>query len=277
MGRAARDRNQQRWQATSCLERLVCGRTKRVLSRRQPGHALGIDANRRSPQPLPGRRNCQTCSIRRKSGNDLRHTLRIGRPAPLTSVARSSNALICFSLKSPAQPSPCHVRGAGTPATIKRACGRAEQSLRQGTRPGERTRRAVAASVRPPSLRPSKVRRVPQWAILRDCGPLCAPLHSLAYQIRESVRKAGFDGHPLHLPLQRGAAFRRRGPQTSEKMARPERLELPTYWFVASRSIQLSYGRAYSSVARRVSFVNLQAREAGVSESLSRRSATGTE
>ncbi len=29
-------------------------------------------------------------------------------------------------------------------------------------------------------------------------------------------------------------------------MARPERLELPTYWFVASRSIQLSYGRACS-------------------------------
>ena len=27
-------------------------------------------------------------------------------------------------------------------------------------------------------------------------------------------------------------------------MVRPERLELPTYWFEASRSIQLSYGRA---------------------------------
>ena len=27
-------------------------------------------------------------------------------------------------------------------------------------------------------------------------------------------------------------------------MARPERLELPAYWFEASRSIQLSYGRA---------------------------------
>ena len=26
-------------------------------------------------------------------------------------------------------------------------------------------------------------------------------------------------------------------------MVRPERVELPTYWFVASRSIQLSYGR----------------------------------
>ena len=26
-------------------------------------------------------------------------------------------------------------------------------------------------------------------------------------------------------------------------MVRPERFELPTYWFVASRSIQLSYGR----------------------------------
>jgi hypothetical protein len=27
-------------------------------------------------------------------------------------------------------------------------------------------------------------------------------------------------------------------------LARPERLELPTYWFEASRSIHLSYGRA---------------------------------
>ena len=27
-------------------------------------------------------------------------------------------------------------------------------------------------------------------------------------------------------------------------MARPERFELPTFWFVARHSIQLSYGRA---------------------------------
>ena len=31
--------------------------------------------------------------------------------------------------------------------------------------------------------------------------------------------------------------------QSEEGMVRPERVELPTYWFVASRSIQLSYGR----------------------------------
>ena len=33
--------------------------------------------------------------------------------------------------------------------------------------------------------------------------------------------------------------------RTKEKVARPERLELPTYWFEANRSIQLSYGRVW--------------------------------
>ena len=32
--------------------------------------------------------------------------------------------------------------------------------------------------------------------------------------------------------------------QTERKVARPERLELPTLWFEARCSIQLSYGRA---------------------------------
>jgi hypothetical protein len=30
---------------------------------------------------------------------------------------------------------------------------------------------------------------------------------------------------------------------SEEEVARPERVELPTFWFVARRSIQLSYGR----------------------------------
>ncbi len=37
------------------------------------------------------------------------------------------------------------------------------------------------------------------------------------------------------------------GSQTEGKMARPERFELPTAWFVARYSIQLSYGRVFGN------------------------------
>ena len=33
-------------------------------------------------------------------------------------------------------------------------------------------------------------------------------------------------------------------------MVRPDRLERPTFWFVARRSIQLSYGRIFSTLSR---------------------------
>jgi hypothetical protein len=38
------------------------------------------------------------------------------------------------------------------------------------------------------------------------------------------------------------------------RMARPERFELPTFWFVARRSIQLSYGRTRLILAQPSSF-----------------------
>ncbi len=40
----------------------------------------------------------------------------------------------------------------------------------------------------------------------------------------------------------------------SISLVRPERFELPTFWFVARRSIQLSYGRVMNVLAEREGF-----------------------
>ena len=42
----------------------------------------------------------------------------------------------------------------------------------------------------------------------------------------------------------------RKKHKSRNEMVRPERFELPTYWFVASRSIQLSYGRMSETIDR---------------------------
>src|SRR6202035_2838476 len=52
---------------------------------------------------------------------------------------------------------------------------------------------------------------------------------------------------PVHRKGDARHAHRRAGPEWRERftvgMVRPEGLEPPAYWFEASRSIQLSYGR----------------------------------
>ena len=44
-------------------------------------------------------------------------------------------------------------------------------------------------------------------------------------------------------------------------MVRPDRFELPTYWFVASCSIQLSYGRTYEAIPN-ISIQSMAGKEA---------------
>ena len=48
-----------------------------------------------------------------------------------------------------------------------------------------------------------------------------------------------FDSLPRHRPNEKGSHW----DPFSFVLARPERFELPTFWFVARHSIQLSYGR----------------------------------
>ena len=59
------------------------------------------------------------------------------------------------------------------------------------------------------------------------------------------VRNQGFRTANLALPFKALATFS--GGKID--MARPERFELPTFWFVARRSIQLSYGRVKTVLA----------------------------
>ncbi len=64
---------------------------------------------------------------------------------------------------------------------------------------------------------------------------------------KQIIGKIDGDAHVLRMIAQRYGATLLAYPGWivgGREMARPERLELPTYWFVASRSIQLSYGRA---------------------------------
>jgi hypothetical protein len=46
-----------------------------------------------------------------------------------------------------------------------------------------------------------------------------------------------------HVVATRGLALQNINVEHIEEVVRPERFELPAFWFVARRSIQLSYGR----------------------------------
>ena len=73
----------------------------------------------------------------------------------------------------------------------------------------------------------------------------------------ETSRKAGRLAQNWH---SRQRKKKRSEPRTSNrlihqvKMARPERFELPTAWFVARYSIQLSYGRMINKPQRSIAY-----------------------
>ena len=82
--------------------------------------------------------------------------------------------------------------------------------------------------------------KAPKSAVSNPTAPYRAPSCRFAVcwkRCHDDFR--GFFRNLLRVPR----PLRMQAPGLAGTMARPERLELPTYWFVASRSIQLSYGR----------------------------------
>ena len=88
----------------------------------------------------------------------------------------------------------------------------------------------------------------------RDMNITKRYVHSQEQTIRAAMDRArGVEGgHTFGHTAQNlnpGKVLRDRNPLMLRNfLARPERLELPTYWFEASRSIHLSYGRAVPSI-----------------------------
>src|ERR1019366_4047551 len=57
----------------------------------------------------------------------------------------------------------------------------------------------------------------------------------------------------IEILVEREDAYERaRRRRSLDKMVRPERIELPTSWFVAKHSIQLSYGRILAELCLRI-------------------------
>ncbi len=63
-------------------------------------------------------------------------------------------------------------------------------------------------------------------------------------------REPIFEKKLFAIPLRGALAGGKDGWQATERLVRPEGLEPPAYWFEASRSIQLSYGRVPTSVVQ---------------------------
>ena len=147
------------------------------------------------------------------------------------------NDKLCKYGAEPLWPHPCFTKGFR--ATL--LTGECRRLL-----PSERPATIETMEIRPSPMRlsvakPTMNRTLRSWCFCSDCWP--------SARVAGDLTKADIEQRVKNRAVQVGAArasgsaIRTLVIRVDARLARPERIELPTCWFEASRSIRLSYGR----------------------------------